>query len=173
MRAVCQLVDRLDVGGRRIAVLGAPGDRRDEDIRAIADETADHFDCFICKADENRRGRENDEVPRMIQSRLEERGVDSSAIEVIPDEMDAVRAALERAVEGDLVVIFGDDIVRCWKQVIGFDSGQADGAGETDERPVTSYVEEDPAAFRLEPGDELIRDERGVRIARQYDEEGD
>ena len=40
------------------------------------------------------------------------------------------------------------------------------------EKHVQSFVEEDPEAFTLEPGAELIRDERGVRIAR-IDEESD
>ena len=40
------------------------------------------------------------------------------------------------------------------------------------EKPAQSFVEEDPEAFTLEPGAELIRDERGVRIAR-IDEDSD
>ena len=68
-------------------------------------------------------------------------------------------------------MIFGDDIISCWKQVVGFESGVE--PRESDGTPGTSYVEEDPVAFQLEPGDELIRDERGVRIARPHDEDGD
>ena len=76
------------------------------------------------------------------------------------------------AAEGDLLMIFGDDITRCWKQVTGFEVEGGAGADTDDKSPVQSFVEEDPQAFRLEPGEELIRDERGVRIARQ-EEEGD
>jgi cyanophycin synthetase len=32
VRAMCNLVDRFETEGRRIVVLAAPGDRRDEDI---------------------------------------------------------------------------------------------------------------------------------------------
>ncbi|KAA9131579.1 cyanophycin synthetase [Marinihelvus fidelis] len=170
MRAVCQLVDRLEVAGQRIVVISAPGDRRDEDVLAIADEVADHFDHFICKADDNRRGRGEDEVPQMMRARLLERGVDAGAVEVIPDEPAAVAAALELAREGDLLVIFGDNITHTWKQVINFDSGKG---SDDDARQGQSYIEEDPGAFRLEHGEELIRDERGVRIARQDTEDGD
>ena len=60
---ITQLTDRLDVVGRKICVLSAPGDRRDEDIRAIAATVAGHFDHYICKADDHRRGRGEDEVP--------------------------------------------------------------------------------------------------------------
>jgi cyanophycin synthetase len=169
---IAQLVDRLDVIGRRLCVVAAPGDRRDEDIFAIADEVAGHFDHYICKADDHRRGRGEDEVPRMLREQLLEAGVDADRIEVIPDEMQAVNAALSMAQEGDLVVIFGDDIVRCWKQVAGH---KVDGEEVHDEKPgkpVQGFVEPDPEAFTLEPGAELIRDERGVRIAR-IDEESD
>ncbi len=172
MGAVCRLVDRLDVSGRRICVLGAPGDRRDEDILAIADETAPHFDYFVCKSDDDRRGRGEDEVPRMLRDRLTERGVDAERVEVVADERKAVDRALGRANADDLVVIFGDNITRCWKQIVNFEPQNVDTEAEHDARPVHSFVEEDPEAFSLEPGAELIADERGVRIARD-DEESD
>ncbi len=168
--SISQLVDRLDVGGRRICVVAAPGDRRDEDILAIADEVAGHYDHYICKADDHRRGRGEDEVPRMLQGQLQKAGVDESCIELIPDEKQAVEAALAMAREGDLVVIFGDNIVRCWKQVAQHRvDGESAPASET-HKPVAGFVEPDPEAFTLEPGAELVRDERGVRIARVEEE---
>jgi cyanophycin synthetase len=172
IESICQLVDRLDVGGRRICVLAAPGDRRDEDIRAIAQAAAGHFDHYICKADDNRRGRGEDEVPRMLRAQLIEDGEEEDHIEVIPGEPMAIKVALEMAREGDLIVIFGDDIQRCWKQVTGYEVEGVEEPGVDAEKPVQSFVEEDPEAFMLDPGAELIRDERGVRIAR-IDEESD
>jgi cyanophycin synthetase len=166
IQSISQLVDRLEVGGRRICVLAAPGDRRDEDIDAIADAAAGHFNRYICKADDNRRGRGEDEVPQMLRSQLLEKGIDDKAIQVIPAETDAVKAALEIAREGDLVVIFGDNIERCWKQVAGHQVEDVQSEGDEEAATVQSFVEEDPDAFTLEPGAELIRDERGVRIAR-------
>lgn len=168
--SISQLVDRLEVGGRRVCVLAAPGDRRDEDILAIADEVAGHYDYYICKADDHRRGRGDDEVPRMLLGQLRAAGVDDKCIELIPDETQAVEAALAMAREGDLVVIFGDDIVRCWKQVAQYHvDGEVTPVGEPD-KPVPGFVEPDPEAFTLEPGAELVRDERGVRIARVEEE---
>jgi len=170
MRAVCKLVDRLDVGGRRICVFGAPGDRRDDDIRAIADETAGHFDAFVCREDDNRRGRTDGEVAGMLRDRLLERGVAAGAIEVITDEKAAVAGALAGAGEGDLVMIFGDNVTRCWKQVIGFEPGAGAAGARGEAKAAQSFVQEDPLAFSLPEGEELIRDERGVRIARQEEE---
>jgi cyanophycin synthetase len=168
--SISQLVERLEVRGRRICVLAAPGDRRDEDIRAIADEAAGYYDHYICKADDHRRGRGEDEVPQMLRARLLERGVDEARVEVVPSESQAVLAALAMAREGDLVVIFGDNIKRCWKQVAGHKVGEADLAALPEEPPTQGFVQANPDAFRLEPGAELIRDERGVRIARVEEE---
>ena len=153
-------------------MLAAPGDRRDEDIRAIAQEAAGHYDYYICKADDNRRGRGPDEVPEMLRDQLRESGVKKRRIDVIPSEVDAVGAALGMAQEGDLVMIFGDNIERCWSQVAGHQVEESDVADEVADKPAQRFVEEDPEAFTLDPGSELIRDERGVRIAR-IEEESD
>jgi len=166
IHSICQLVGRLEVPGRKTCVLAAPGDRRDEDIAAIAGEAAGHFDHYICKADDHRRGRGHDEVPQLLRSALLAKGVSDEAIEIIPNEVDAIQAALERGREGDLIVIFGDNIDRCWEQIIGH---QVEG-GETTPaealKPVPSFVETNPDAFTLDPAAELVRDERGVRLAR-------
>jgi cyanophycin synthetase len=170
--SISLLVDRLEPVGRRICVLAAPGDRRDEDILAIAEAAAGHYDQYICKADDHRRGRGEDEVPLMLRGQLMDSGVDDACIEIIPSEKQAVDTALSKAREGDLVVIFGDDIERCWKQVAGHQVEEVATADAAPDKPVPSVVEEDPEAFTLEPGAELIVDERGVRLAR-IDEESD
>ena len=43
--------------GRRIVVLAGPGDRRDEDLVAIAHAVAGRFDHYICRRDDNLRER--------------------------------------------------------------------------------------------------------------------
>jgi cyanophycin synthetase len=167
IHAICQLVDRLEVTGRRICVLAAPGDRRDEDIRAIADEASGHFDHYICRADDRRRGRGEDEVPRMLRDQLLANGIEDSAIELIPDEVTSVASALEMAQEGDLVVIFADDVRRSWSQVIQHEGDNVATSTGEEAKPAHSFVEEDPEAFSLDPGARLVRDERGVRLARE------
>ena len=171
IQAISQLVDRLDVAGKRICVLAAPGDRRDEDIQAIADEANGHFDHYICRADDRRRGRGEDEVPRMLAKQLLAGGVDDSAIEILPAEVDAVAKSLDMAQEGDLVVLFADDVRRSWNQVIQYEGDTSVVERSKDTKPANSFVEEDPEAFSLDAGARLVRDERGVRLAR--DEESD
>jgi cyanophycin synthetase len=168
VRAMCSFTDRFDIDGRRIAVVAAPGDRRDEDIRAIAEIAAGHFDHYICRCDDNRRGRGPDEVATMIRDRLLESGVDAACIEVIPDEQQATGRALEIAAPGDLVLILGDNVKRSWKQIIYFNSG---AKGEQHAQKSTLTIElPDAGGFSFDEDVEIISDERGVRIAR---EEGD
>jgi cyanophycin synthetase len=118
--AMADLAARLEVRGRRIVVVAGPGDRRDEDIRAIAAQVAGRFDHYICRRDDGLRGRAGDEVPNMIAQVLRERGVPDSAIEVIPDEQEAMAAALRQGRPGDLLLLFADALTRSWKQVIKF-----------------------------------------------------
>ncbi|MBW8367890.1 MAG: cyanophycin synthetase, partial [Arenimonas sp.] len=92
--AMADLAQRLDVTGRRIVVLAGPGDRRDEDLVAIADAVAGRFDHYICRRDDGLRGRDGDEVPRIQAKALMARGVPAEAISIIPDEQKAIDAAL-------------------------------------------------------------------------------
>jgi cyanophycin synthetase len=142
--AMADLAQRLDVTGRRIVVLAGPGDRRDEDLRAIADAVAGRFDHYICRRDDSLRDRAPDEVPKLQSAQLQARGVPASAISVIPDEQEAIEAALNMGQPGDLLLVFADALIRSWKQITKFKSstspasagevarsaGEGGGAGE-------------------------------------------
>jgi cyanophycin synthetase len=163
--AMCSLVDRFEPEGRRIIVLSAPGDRRDEDIRDMAGIAAGHFDHFICRCDDNRRGRAEDEVAVMIKNRLLEAGIAADRIEVVPDEQEATARALEIAGPGDLILVLADAIKRSWKQIIYFNSG-----AKVEDAPKRSSVNielPDIEDFNIHDDLEIISDERGVRIARE------
>jgi cyanophycin synthetase len=165
IKVVCQTIDRFEVNGKKTVVLAAPGDRRDEDIRAIAAEAAGHFDHYILKADDNRRGRDDREVPLMLQQQLIESGVKEEQTQIVSDETLAIETGLQEAQEGDLLLIFGDDITRCWKQIIGFNPENQKPNIASNETLVSSVIiNEDEKEF-IESMD-LIKDERGVRLAR-------
>jgi cyanophycin synthetase len=180
VHAMCTLVDRLDVKGRRLLVLAAPGDRRDEDVQEIARIAAGRFDHYICRRDDTLRGRDGDEIPRMLAATLQEAGVPASQIETIPEEERAVAAALRMAQPGDQLLIFADELTRSWKQIVNFTSDGAKAAHEPRPdgralKPMSDGESEDVGAALvttdasrvLESGAELIRDERGVRLARE------
>jgi cyanophycin synthetase len=117
---LADLAQRLEVKGRRIVVLAGPGDRRDEDLVAIANAVAGRFDHYVCRRDDNLRDRAPDEVPRIQAAALRAAGVSEDAISVIPDEQQAIEAALLMGREGDLLLVFADALVRSWKQVTKF-----------------------------------------------------
>lgn len=170
---MAQLVDRLDVRGRRVLVIAAPGDRRDEDVRAMAAAAAGHFDRYVCKSDDRLRGRGEAEIPEMLRDALVDAGVDAGAVDVVPDEAEAVEHALSLARPGDLVVVFADKVERSWDQIVQF-AGDAAGPAAP---PSASGGEggaglgPEGEAFRLREGQRVVRDHRGVRLA--TDEEAD
>jgi cyanophycin synthetase len=163
---MADLAQRLDVTGQRIVVLAGPGDRRDEDLVAIANAVAGRFDHYICRRDDNLRNRATDEVPRIQAEALRAAGVGEREISVIPDEQDAITAALNMGQPGDLLLIFADALARSWKQITKFKpAGTAVSppppvAKPAERVPLTN--ENEPMVFSLEG---LIRDERGVRLA--------
>jgi len=164
------LAQRLDVTGRRIVVLAGPGDRRDEDLVAIARAVAGRFDHYICRRDDNLRERAADEVPRIMAAALRAAGVREQAISVIADEQEAITAALQMGQPGDLLLVFADALVRSWKQITKFKPAGAVAPQHAPQSapppaPVFSAEARSEAlapAFSLEG---LIRDERGVRVA--------
>ncbi len=169
--AMTDLAQRLDVTGRRIVVLAGPGDRRDEDLVAIARVVAGRFDHYVCRRDDNLRDRAPDEVPRIMAAALRAAGVAESAISVIPDEQEATSAALSMGRTGDLLLIFADQLVRSWKQITKFKPAGAAPPTAPPRAPLLTGEalagdglarEAEAPAFSLEG---LIRDERGVRLA--------
>jgi cyanophycin synthetase len=195
--AMADLAGRLDVTGRRIVVLAGPGDRRDEDLVAIARAVAGRFDHYICRRDDSLRDREPDEVPRIQAAALRAAGVPDGAISIIPDEQEAIDAALHMGKPGDLLLVFADALVRSWKQITKFKpagavshAADAEGAGPGGEgadfaghagqtaagprsltpgRPGEGSRETPPPAPELSL-EGLIRDERGVRFAPETDD---
>jgi cyanophycin synthetase len=170
---LAELAGRLDVRGRRLVVVAGPGDRRDEDIRDIAAAVAGKFDHYICRRDDGLRGRASDEVPKMIAAVLRDKGVADSAITLIPDEQEAIDAALRMGLPGDLLLIFADALTRSWKQVIKFKpegslvaapASKVAVALENNDQANVQNVEtamHDDGALRAAG---FVRDERGLRF---------
>lgn len=166
---VTDLVDKLDGYERKMIVASCPGDRRDEDIEESAKVLAGHYDHYFLKADDNRRGRGDDEIPNMLKGFLMKNGVAEDAITVIPDEFEAIATALKAAEEKDLLIVIGDNVTRSWKQIINFgDDRPVDSTSGTD-GPLMATTYED----LIDETQQLIRDERGVRLARDDEEDGD
>ncbi len=170
IKAMVDFVEQLQPAGRRICVLAAPGDRRDEDVREVARLCAGTFDHYICRRDDNPRGRDEREIPLMLQEELVTSGVDSDAITLEPLEQEAVAAALEMAEVGDLLLVFGDKINRTWKQIINYSPDLETEAPAPEQRPATLPAPAIDPSAELTGEEEIITDERGVWIAREEDD---
>lgn len=121
MEAVARTVRELAVPGRRIGVIAAPGDRRDEDILALAAAAAPAFDLVLLKEDDDLRGRQPGEVPGLLRQGLVQAGCPPERI--VPGaykEVEGVLKALGMARAGDLVTIFGDKLNRVWDLIVNF-----------------------------------------------------
>lgn len=169
---MADLATRLEVSGRRIVVLAGPGDRRDEDLVAIANAVAGRFDHYICRRDDALRGRDGDEVPGILSKALLAAGVPKQDISIIPQEQHAIDAALNMGAAGDLLLVFADALVRSWKQIIKF---RAEGAPARSEDAAPAAVQSPPAEPAFDEASfaalgELVRDERGVRFSRESDD---
>jgi cyanophycin synthetase len=170
VKTMCGLVDRLGAERARIVSLTVPGDRRDEDILAIARIAAGHFEHYICHRDSDPRGRDHLEVPEMLRYALCENGVGAEQIEVIADEQAANQAALDMAGPGDLLLLLSEDYTRAWEQIVHFRPNmQTAGAAERKSNPV-KIRPDDLGGFEWDNSMEIIRDERGVRLAREIED---
>jgi cyanophycin synthetase len=95
----------------RIAMIGAAGDRRDEDIRELGEAAADFFDVVVVREDANLRRRPLGETAKLVAEGLHARmaeGARCKQVEIVPDELEAVRHCMARANRGDLVVLCAD-----------------------------------------------------------------
>jgi cyanophycin synthetase len=154
MRNLADFVNRLMADGsgglrtrRAIGVIGMPGDRRDEDMRAYGALAATAFDEVIVREDKNLRGRAPGETAALVVSgiradRAASNGhavagsgnghataasgtghVRASKVDKILDEAAAVRTALRRANPGDLVVMCVDDAIGVYRETMALAGG--------------------------------------------------
>ena len=104
--------------GKRIGVVGGPGDRRDEDFVSLGELAADIFDEIIIKEDDDTRGRPRANAAELIckgiKQFLEKANASESkaTYESILDETSAINTALDRAQAGGLVVILPESVSR-------------------------------------------------------------
>ncbi|MDQ3284044.1 MAG: cyanophycin synthetase, partial [Acidobacteriota bacterium] len=107
LSAMSQLADAMR-RNRLICVLGLPGDRRDDDIRAAARIVGEHFDRVIVRDDFDLRGRKPGEVAGIIREGLIEGGLRDAQIVDRPVEEEAIAYAVSEAQPGDFIVYIAD-----------------------------------------------------------------
>ncbi|OLP20199.1 cyanophycin synthetase [Leptolyngbya sp. 'hensonii'] len=97
--------------GKRIGVVGGPGDRRDTDFVKLGVLSAQIFDDLIVKEDDDTRGRPRGDAARLIAEGIEQADV-AFRYQTILDETTAIKAGLDSASPGSLVVILPESVSR-------------------------------------------------------------
>ncbi len=93
----------------KICVIGATGDRRDEDIRNLGKSAATIFDEIIIRHDKDGRNRSNEEMTELIMQ-----GIYSVSknprVRVISDEAEAIEFAVTNAPQGAFIFACADHV---------------------------------------------------------------
>jgi cyanophycin synthetase len=128
LKSLGEFVERMtaDDGGRswsanlRLAVVATAGDRRDEDMREMGRVAARYFDDIIIREDRHTRGRDRGATAALVLEGVQEArraGARAGYVEVVPDELEATKRALDRSRPGDLVVLCVDYATEAFKEV--------------------------------------------------------
>ena len=95
----------------RLGVIATAGDRRDEDMRELGTIAAQHFDVIVVREDERLRGRRRGETAALVAEGAKAAMADGARcrqVEIVTDELSAVRHVMARANPGDIVVVCVD-----------------------------------------------------------------
>jgi cyanophycin synthetase len=111
--ALAGIVEKFGTG-RRMLVTGQAGDRGDEIIRELVRAAWQFRPDRILVKEMSRyaRGREKDEVARLITNTFIAEGANPDNIEHVEHELDAVRQALEWVRPGDLAIVLAHEDIK-------------------------------------------------------------
>ncbi|MDN5789317.1 MAG: cyanophycin synthetase [Micrococcales bacterium] len=157
----------------RIGMIGAAGDRRDDDIRELGAVAADYFDVIVIREDERLRGRKPGEAAQLLaegaRARMDE-GARCRQIETVLDELQATRHAVARSNPGDIVVLCVDKHAKVLAELESRTSvaqpGARESIGDPDLDPAdlteSAAAEADGApqeALSVGPGGRAVRED--------------
>ncbi len=94
---------------RKVGIVAAVGDRREEDIRNVGVYAAEIFDEVIIRHDTDLRGRTREELNRLILEGVY--SVDpQKCVKIISEERDALQFAMDHAVKGSFITVCSDKV---------------------------------------------------------------
>ncbi|AZI57241.1 cyanophycin synthetase [Nakamurella antarctica] len=126
MEALGAFVDRFfeDLGSierpQKIGVIATAGDRRDQDMRDLGYEAAKHFDRIIIREDERGRGRKLGATADLILEGARHCQAEAGRVkevEIVLDEIESTKIAMQWANPGDLVVLCVDRARAVWDEL--------------------------------------------------------
>jgi cyanophycin synthetase len=121
IRGLLDFVQTVDAN-RRIGVIAAPGDRRDQDLREVG-RIASSLDYVIVKEDDCLRGREPGTTAQLIIDGLIAGGMHENQFETIYSEPEAIARAMSQMKDNDLVVILADQVSASLDTIRQYSSG--------------------------------------------------
>lgn len=108
MEAVSKFIKRLEAG-IKIGVISAVGDRRDEDIIEVGRIAGETFDHIIIRQDKDMRGRTEKETIELLTKGILKTNT-GVHIQLIPDEKEAIRFAINTAAKGAFITFFSEKV---------------------------------------------------------------
>jgi len=93
----------------KIGIITGTGDRRDDDIREMGKISAEMFDHIIIRQDKFLRGRQADDIVKLLVEGIRQQDPDKS-YEYIPKEVEALKHALSLAQPGTFITALSDVI---------------------------------------------------------------
>jgi cyanophycin synthetase len=122
----------------RIGIIATAGDRREQDMKELGEIAAAHFDVVIVREDEALRGRERGEVAQLVKEGVQKamaEGARCKQVEVVLEEIDAVRHAMSRANKGDLLVVCVDKHAAVMTELENWSNQAYPGTGVSEDAP--------------------------------------
>lgn len=116
LESMADFVKRMDAS-RSVAVISMPGDRLDDDIAAFGKLAGETFHELVIREDANTRGRPSGEIAARLKKAAMTAGLADEAITIVLEEVDAVKAAVERSDKDDLVVLMVDKPAQTWEEL--------------------------------------------------------
>jgi len=95
---------------RVTGVIGMPGDRSDDAVRAVGRFCASAFSRIYIKEDRDGRGRKPNEVAKLFYDEITACGFDKGKVKIVLDELEALKEAVAGAQKGELIVVFYENL---------------------------------------------------------------
>lgn len=141
LRALGRMVAAIKPEGRcSIGMISIPGDRRDDEIRAMGEIGAEYFDLLVFRETPDNRGRAKGGVMRLLTEGALAAGCAPERIHPVYEELDAAQRTLELAQPGDVAVLLPTRVEAVWELV---QKHRIRAAPETGE-PETQVILEPP-----------------------------
>ncbi len=116
LESMADFVKRMEPS-RAIAVISMPGDRLDDDIAAFGKLSGETFDELVIREDTNTRGRPSGEIAARLKRAAMSAGLQDEAVTIVLEEIDAVKAAVDRSNRDELVVLMVDKPAQTWEEL--------------------------------------------------------